>query len=130
MYASIIFQSRSNIPLTLESLYKWFNLAVQGQQVVENMKKKLYENIMDGLFMHFFPTSTVLPYLQEDVEFLVKFANNDTLSSDKLHAESASYCCIGLSKMKFHLENVLCKGWNKDGKFAKPLDLYKNEVWK
>ena len=117
------------MPLNLENMYRWFSLAIQSQNIDENLKKRICGNIMDVLFTQFLSKSSTLPYVQEDVKFLVKFANDD-LSSMKLDAEKCDNYCLSLVKMKFHLENVLSRGWSKDAQSAKPLNVYKIEVCK
>lgn len=82
------------------------------------------QHIMEGLFTHFFP-DTANPsavYSKEDIEFFLTFANEqEIICQDDGNLMS-------LSKFKFHLDRILCKGWSKNGAVAKPLTFYKLEV--
>ena len=90
---------------------------------------------MEGLFAHFFPAANepISVYSKEDITFFLEFANEQNTLKEliqTIHPDKQSKTLIYLSKFKFHLERILCKGWNKNGMFAKPLNFYKNEVCK
>ena len=125
------------MPLNLHQTMECFNVMMQSPQFEEVVKKQLHHHILEGLISHFFPeigSSTSL-YCKEDIEYFVSFANKQKKwkhSVQKDHvAESSDLqldSCISLSKFKFHLDKILCKGWSKNGKASKPINLYKLEV--
>ena len=61
----------------------------------------------------------------------MKFANDKMPPVEDISPENIkekTHNCISLSKFKFHLDKILCRGWTTGGEFAKPLNLYKTEV--
>jgi len=111
------------------------DVTIAGPQFAEI--KKLHLRIIENVFAQFLPEIGDSPgsdnfyYATTDVEFFVKFANEkmppvEEVSPDNLNEKTCS--CISLSKFKFHLDNILCRGWSKSKGFAKPLNLYKTEV--
>ena len=94
---------------------------------------QLYQHIMEGLFIHFFPDTddSKVVYSKEDIKFFLTFANEQHKWEDHaetFHQDNKSDNLISLSKFKFHLDRILCKGWSKSGTSAKPLTFYKLEV--
>lgn len=88
---------------------------------------QLYQHVMEGLFTHFFPdTATV--YSKEDIGFFLSFANEQNKWKTYIEAIYQSENIINISKFKFYLDRILCKGWSKSGAIAKPLTFYKSEV--
>ena len=81
---------------------------------------------MEGLFNHFF-SDTMSIYNMEDVEFFLMFANEQNTLKDiqTIHPDDQSVC---FSKLKFHLDKILHKGWNDSETVAKPMTFYKLEV--
>ena len=94
---------------------------------------QLYQHIMEGLFIHFFPDTddSKVVYSKEDIEFFLTFANEQHKwkgHAQKFHQDDRSKNLISFSKFKFHLDRILCKGWSESGPTAKPLNCYKLEV--
>jgi len=111
-----------------------FNVMMQSPQFEEVVKKQLHHYILEGLISHFFPDIDS-SYCKEDIEYFVSFANKQVTwkhSFQKQHVTESSDLllgkCISLSKLKFHLDKILCKGSSKSGKVSKPINLYKLEV--
>ena len=82
---------------------------------------------MDGIITQFLSKSTTSSCEQEDIKFLLKYANGD-FSAMKSDADTFDITCLGLVKMRLQLENVLSRGWSKNGQIAKPLNFHKTEV--
>ena len=91
---------------------------------------QLYQHVTEGLFTHFFPDTdnSTIVYSQEDVQFFLSFANDQTKWKTYIEAIYQSDNLINISKFKFYLDKILCKGWSKSGTIAKPLTFYKLEV--
>ena len=91
---------------------------------------QLYQHIMEGLFTHFFPDTSDprAVYDKQDVQFFLAFANDQYKQKTHNQKDDKSQNFINLSKFKFHLDRILCKGWSKNGVVAKPLTFYKLEV--
>ena len=110
-----------------------FSGMMQSPQFEEVVKKQMHHHVLDGLISHFFPENDSL-YCKEDVEYFVSFANKQTSWKCFLKERATKSDdfmlgnCISLSRFKFHLNKILCKGWNKNGKSFKPLNVYKQEV--
>ena len=111
-----------------------FSVMMQSPQFEEVKKEQSYYHILEGLISHFFPETDSL-YCKEDVEYFISFANKQTTWKHSVQTghvaesnDSVLDNCISLSKFKFHLDKILCKGWSKNGKASKPLNLYKLEV--
>jgi len=107
---------------------------IQSPQFEEVVKNQSHHHILEGLISHFFP-ETDKSYCKEDVEYFISFANKQTAWKYSVQTKqaagpdgSAMDNCISLSKFKFHLDKILCKGWSKNGKASKPLNVYKSEV--
>lgn len=115
--ATCDFQFRGDRSLNLEQIVTSFHTMLQSPQFTKDSITLLYQFVMDGLFTHFFPdtSDSKAIYNKEDIEFFLTFANKQSES-------------ISLSKFKFHLDRILCKGWSKSGTIAKPLTFYKLEV--
>ena len=120
--------------LNLKEIVSSFHIMLHSPQFTKVVSvSQLYQHIMEGLFSHFFPDTgdSKAVYSKEDIEFFLTFANeqdkqkthNQTLCQDDQSANS-----ISLSKFKFHLDRILCKGWSKSEVVAKPLTFYKLEV--
>ena len=111
--------------LNLKQIVLSFHMMLQSPQFAAIIQMpQLYQHIMEGLFTHFFPDTgdPAAVYSKEDIEFFLTFANEQkTIYQDDGNL-------ISLSKFKFHLDRILCKGWSKNGTFAKPLTFYKLEV--
>ena len=88
---------------------------------------QVYQHVMEGLFTHFFPDTTTV-YSKEDIEFFLSFANEQYKWKAYIEAIYQSENLINISKFKFYLDRILCKGWSKSGTIAKPLTFYKLEV--
>ena len=91
---------------------------------------QLYQHIMEGLFTHFFP-DTGDSYSKEDIEFFLAFTNEQDKQNaynQAVQQDDQAKKFISLSKFKFHLDRILCKGWSKNRAAAKPLTFYKLEV--
>ena len=111
---------------------------VQGSQYSHIVENQLYHCITDGLYMQFFPESMKEnteeePYNQEDVVFFMKFANGEVplvqdIPTQLKKTDDNYYDCISLSKFKSYLDKILSRGWSKDRRTLKPLNLYKYEV--
>ena len=120
--------------LNLKEIVSSFHIMLHSPQFTKVVSvSQLYQHIMEGLFSHFFPDTgdSKAVYSKKDIEFFLTFANeqdkqkahNQTLCQDDQSANS-----ISLSKFKFHLDRILCKGWSKSEVVAKPLTFYKLEV--
>ena len=90
---------------------------------------QLYQYVVEGLFNHFF-SDTMSVYNVEDVEFFLMFANEQNTLKDvqTIHPDNQSGNLICFSKLKFHLDKILRKGWNDSKTDAKPMTFYKLEV--
>ena len=100
---------------------------IQGPQFTELFSSpQLYHEITEGLFTHFFPDS-VSAYNKGNIEFFLEFINEQVTSKD-INSDSQPQSLINLSKFKFHLDRILCKGWSTSGGYAEPLKFYKLEV--
>ena len=113
------------------------DIAVQGPRFANIVENKLYHCIIEGLFVQFFPESVKAnakePYNKEDVVFFMKFANDEVpliqeLPSQPNTMQGQTYDSINLSQFKSFLDRILSRGWTKDRKMLKPLNLYKFEV--
>ena len=91
---------------------------------------QLYQYVMEGLFTHFFPdtNNSATVYSKEDIKFFLTFANEQNKWKSYIEAIYQFENLINISKFKFYLDRILCKGWNKSGTIAKPLTFYKLEV--
>lgn len=99
-----------------------FQPVMESLQFDETIEDQLHQHITDGLFSQFFPESNNAVYSEEDVKYFVNYVNEELSSDDKSHG------CAALSKLKFHLSKILCKGWSCNEATAKPLNFYKLEV--
>ena len=124
-------QLKTEVPLNLEHTIACFSV-LTTPQFAEVVKRQLHHHILEGLISHFFPETDSL-YSKDDVEYFISFANKQTSwkhsvqtvpGPDDLVLDS----CMSLSKFKFHLDKILSKGWSKNGKPSKPLNIYKSEV--
>ena len=118
----------------------FIDVALESPQYDLIRKQLLHLHITDGLFAQFFPEiddsssiheSEGFSYCKADVEFFVKFANDKMPPVEDISPENIkekTHNCISLSKFKFHLDKILCRGWSTGEEFAKPLNLYKTEV--
>ena len=91
---------------------------------------QLYQYVMEGLFTHFFPdtNNSTTVYSKEDIKFFLTFANEQNKWKSCIEAIYQFENLINISKFKFYLDRILCKGWSKSGTIAKPLTFYKLEV--
>jgi len=121
----------------LENIINFIDIALESPQFDQVRKQQLQLVVNDGLFAQFFPEiddssslsgSDGFSYCKEDVEFFVKFANCKMPPVEKNNLKEKTHNCISLSKFKFHLDKILCRGWSTDKDFSKPLNLYKTEV--
>jgi len=92
--------------------------------------QQLYQFVMEGLFTHFFPDTNDpgAVYNKEDIVFFLTCANEPNKLKGYIQQDDQSKNLISLSKFKYHLDRILCKGWSKNGTVAKPLIFYKSEV--
>ena len=115
--------------LNLKQIVSSFHLMLQSPQFATIAQMpQLYQHIMEGLFTHFFPDTgdPAAVYSKEDIEFFLAFANEQHNWKETIYQDDKNV--ISLSKFKFHLDRILCKGWSKNGTSAKPLTFYKLEV--
>ena len=124
----------------MESIVNFTDVALASPQFDQIKKQQLHLRIIDGLFIQFFPecddSSSIhgcegFSYCKTDVEFFVKFANEKMPPVEEVSPENLkekTHNCISLSKFKFHLDKILCRGWSKGDDFSKPSNLYKTEV--
>ena len=120
--------------LNLKEIVTSFHIMLQSPQFTKVVTmSQLYQHIMEGLFAHFFPDTgnSKAVYSKEDIKFFLTFANEQDKQkaySQLLSQDDQSANSISLSKFKFHLDRILCKGWSKSEIVAKPLTFYKLEV--
>lgn len=105
-----------------------FQLLMESSQLDETTEDQLYQHITDGLLSQFFQESNNAVYSEEDVKYFINHVNKNIFLSRKLSSDEKDCNCISLSKLKFHLNKVLCKGWSDNEATAKPLNFYKLEV--
>ena len=114
--------------LNLNQIVSSFHVMLQSPQFAAVVSMpQLYQHVMEGLFTHFFPeiSDRTAVYSKEDIEFFLTFANEQNNWKEAVYQNNN---LISLSKFKFHLDRILCKGWSKNGASAKPLTFYKLEV--
>ena len=105
-----------------------FQLVIESSQFDETTEDRLYQHITDGLFSQFFPESSNSVYCKEDVNFFINYVNEEASLTRELSSDDEGHGCISLSKLKFHLSKILCRGWSSNEATAKPLNFYKLEV--
>lgn len=120
------------MPLSLKQVVTSVNAIIQDSQFTKLFSSsQSYHQIIEGLFAYFFPDSATM-YSKGDIEFFLTFTNEQDALKDcvqSFHSDNQSLNIINLSKFKFHLDKILCKGWSKGGAHANPLDCYKLEVY-
>ena len=120
--------------LNLKEIVSSFHIMLHSPQFTQVVSvSPLYQHIIQGLFAHFFPDNgdSKTVYSKEDIKFFLTFANEQDKQkahNQILSQEDQSTNSISLSKFKFHLERILCKGWSKSEIVARPLTFYKLEV--
>jgi len=125
----IIFQLNSELKLNLKNAMESFQLFMESSQFNETSENQLYQHITDGLFSQFFPEGGNSVYFEEDVKFFVNYVNKEASLTQEFSSDDKNRGCISLSKLKFHLNKILCKGWaNNEAPTAKPLNVFKLEV--
>jgi len=105
-----------------------FQRVMESSQFNKSDEDRLYQHITDGLFKQFFPEAGNSVYSEEDVKFFVNSVNEEISHTQELSTDDKDHGCINLSKLKFHLSKILCRGWSTNEATAKPLNFYKLEV--
>ena len=141
---AVTFQFIGDKPLNLKYIVSSFHGTLENSEfttiLLENSQftdlmsiPLLYQNVIEGLFIHYFPDTndSKAVYNKKDIEFFLLFANEQ--NKWKVHVQTGhqndlSDNFIGLSKFKFFLDRILCKGWCNNGEVAKPMTFYKLEV--
>ena len=122
------------MPLNLKQIVIALNLMLQNTQFTKLISvPQFYQSIMEGLFTHFFPDTNdpTCVYSKEDVEFFLMFANDQSTLKDvteMVYPVDQHQDLLCFSRLKFYLDRILCKGWNKNEMYAKPTKFYKLEV--
>jgi len=118
----------------LKQIVTAFETVLQDTQSIKLISiKQYYQYVVEDLFAHFFPATNepISVYSKEDIEFFLMFANQQNTLKDLIptvHPDDHSKSHINLSKFKFYLDRILCKGWSENELVAKPLAFYKLEV--
>lgn len=121
-------------PLNLEQIVTSFHTILESSLFPKTISiPQLYKHIMEGLFIHFFPDTNNCKavYNKEDIEFFLSFVNEQNkwkAIMQKFYENVPSGSLISLSKFKFHLDRILCRGWSHSKTNAKPLTFYQLEV--